>query len=486
MTNLSLGTCDILISGGDLIDGTGATRKKADVAISGDRIMAIGNLNNLDAKKEIDARDLVVAPGFIDVHTHDDNLLFQDGDVTPKTSQGVTTVVVGNCGISLAPLIIKDDSPPPPLDLLGTAKDFRFKKFCDYLHALDEKPPAANAVFLVGHSTLRLATMSDVDRPASLNEITQMQKLVEEAMNSGATGLSTGLIYGPNKAAPTDEIIALAEVVSGKGGIYVTHMRNEGDYIDKSLDETFEIGRKANLPIVVSHHKCAGRKNFGRSIETLARFESLHASQEVGLDVYPYSAGSTVILAEMVEVAERVIITWSDRRPEFAGRDLTDIAGELGCSLKDAATQLTPGGAIYFMMDEEDVQRILSYPHSMVGSDGLPNDKHPHPRLWGTFPRVLGHYSRKLGLISLEDAVRRMTGLSANKFGIRDRGIIRPDAYADITVFNPHSVIDTATFENPTQPAEGIDTVIVNGTIIREKGIKTGARTGRTLRRVPS
>jgi N-acyl-D-amino-acid deacylase len=325
--------------------------------------------------------------------------------------------------------------------------------------------------------------MSDVTRAADGGEIDAMAKVVEEAMQSGATGFSTGLIYAPNKAAPTDEIVALAEVASDGGGIYVTHMRNEGAEIDKSLDETFEIGRRAGLAVVVSHHKCAGKDNHGRSVETLARFDSARTEQKVGFDVYPYTAGSTVIMTDMVDAAERVIITWSETRPEFAGRDLADIAAELGCTARDAAAQLIPGGAIYFMMDEGDVQRILAYPHAMVGSDGLPHDSHPHPRLWGTFPRVLGHYARELGLFTLEDAVRRMTGLSAEQFGLKDRGALRQGAFADITMFDPATIIDSATFEQPMTPAAGIDMVMVNGEIIREQGRVTGARPGRALRR---
>ncbi|MBI06967.1 MAG: D-aminoacylase [Rhodospirillaceae bacterium] len=483
MSGVKENACDFLFVGGEVIDGTGAERVRADLAVTGDRVSAIGDLSNMLAGRKIDATGRIVAPGFIDVHTHDDNLLFCEPDMTPKTSQGVTTVVVGNCGVSLAPLVLPDGPPPPPMDLLGDSGDYRYERFSDYLDSLEETPAATNAAFLVGHSTLRLNSMDDVTRPAKAGEIDAMAKIVDEAMQCGATGFSTGLIYGPNKAAPTDEIIALAQAASDGDGIYVTHMRNEADKIDEALEETFEIGRRANLPVVVSHHKCAGKMNHGRSRETLARFDRAAKSQKVGLDVYPYNAGSTVILTEMIDVAERVIITWSEARPEFAGCDLAEISTELGCSKKEAAAQLIPGGAIYFMMSEEDVQRILAYPNSMVGSDGLPHDSHPHPRLWGTFPRVLGHYARDLGLFPLEDAVRRMTGLSASEFGLKDRGVLRQGAYADITLFNPKTIIDSATFEQPMTQAEGIDLVMVNGGIIREAGQLTGARPGRALRR---
>ncbi len=475
--------CDVLFTGGMVIDGTGAPRIRADVAVAGDRILAIGALEGLTAQRRVDASGRVIAPGFIDVHTHDDSILLDEGGMTPKTSQGVTTVIAGNCGVSLAPLTLRG-APPPPLDLLGSADYYRFPRFADYTAALEQTPPAANAGLLVGHSALRLDAMDDVDRPASAREIDAMRESLAEGMAAGALGFSTGLIYGPNKAATTDEVAAVAETAGAAGGLYVTHMRNEHDGVEDALDEAFEIGRRAGADVVISHHKCAGRANFGRSAATLARIEKARETQSIGLDVYPYTAGSTVLIPEMVDAAERVIVTWSDTRPEFAGRDLADIAKALGLAPADAARTLQPGGGIYFMMDEADVRRILAYPHSMIGSDGLPRDKHPHPRLWGTFARVLGHYAREVGLFTLEEAVHRMTGLSAARFGLEGRGVLRAGAYADLVMFDPETVIDRATFDAPTRPAEGIDLVMVNGVEIHEKGAPTGRCPGRVLRRV--
>ena len=473
---------DVLFTGGTVIDGTGAPRVRADVAVTGDRIAAVGDLAEAQAGRTIDATGRIVSPGFIDAHTHDDNLLLVDPDVTPKTSQGVTTVIAGNCGVSLAPLT-PGRPTPPPLDLLGGPADFRYPRFADYVAALDEAPPAANAGLLVGHSALRLDTMDDVDRPATAGEIDAMRERLAEGMEAGALGFSTGLIYGPNKAATTDEVAAVAEVAGAAGGLYVTHMRDEGADIETAMEEAFEIGRRARAGVVISHHKCAGRANFGRSGETLALIEKTRRSQSVGLDVYPYTAGSTVLMPEMVGKAERVIVTWSEPHPEHAGRDLPDVAAEMGLDPVAAAERLQPAGGIYFMMDEADVRRIMAYEHSMIGSDGLPHDQHPHPRLWGTFPRVLGHYSRELGLLTLEDAVRRMTGLTAAQFGLTDRGEVRPGAYADLVVFDAETIADEATFEAPTRPAAGIDIVMVNGAIVREGGRVTGKRPGRALRR---
>ena len=473
---------DVLFKGGTVIDGTGAPRERADVAVSGDRIAAVGELGGAAAARTIDATGRIVSPGFIDAHTHDDNLLLVDRDMAPKTSQGVTTVIAGNCGISLAPL--RPGRPVlPPFDLLGGPEDFRYPRFADYVAALGEAPPAANAGLLVGHSALRLDTMDDVDRPATASEIDAMRERLAEGMEAGALGFSTGLVYGPNKAATTDEVAAVAEVAGAAGGLYVTHMRNEEDGVDRALEEAFEIGRRAGAGVVISHHKCAGRRNFGRSRETLALIEKARETQSVGLDVYPYTAGSTVLLPDMVEHAERVIVTWSEPHPEAAGRDLAEIAAELGLDPMAAADRLRPAGGIYFMMDEADVRRIMAYEHAMIGSDGLPHDHHPHPRLWGTFPRVLGHYARELGLLTLEDAVRRMTGLTAARFGLEGRGEVRPGAYADLVVFDAETVADRATFEAPTLPAAGIDLVMVNGEVIREDGRATGSRPGRVLAR---
>ena len=473
---------DVLFTGGTVIDGTGAPRVRADVAVTGERIAAVGDLAEAQAGRTIDATGRIVSPGFIDAHTHDDNLLLVDPDVTPKTSQGVTTVIAGNCGVSLAPLT-PGRPTPPPLDLLGGPADFRYPRFADYVAALDEAPPAANAGLLVGHSALRLDTMDDVDRPATAGEIDAMRERLAEGMDAGALGFSTGLIYGPNKAATTDEVATVAEVAGAAGGLYVTHMRDEGADIETAMEEAFEIGRRARAGVVISHHKCAGRANFGRSGETLALIEKTRRSQSVGLDVYPYTAGSTVLMPEMVGKAERVIVTWSEPHPEHAGRDLPDVAAEMGLDPIAAAERLQPAGGIYFMMDEADVRRIMAYEHSMIGSDGLPHDQHPHPRLWGTFPRVLGHYSRELGLLTLEDALRRMTGLTAAQFGLTDRGEVRAGAYADLVMFDAETIADEATFEAPTRPAAGIDIVMVNGAIVREAGRVTGKRPGRALRR---
>ena len=472
---------EIVLRGGKILDGTGAAPVRADIGIESDRIAAIAQLPAGSGRRELDVSDLMIAPGFIDVHTHDDRALLI-GDMSAKASQGVTTVVVGNCGISLAPLTLQEP-PPPPLDLIGDERDYAFPRFADYLDALDARAPALNAACLVGHSSLRVGCMSQLDRAASDRDLEAMRGRLAEALEAGAIGLSTGLWYAPANAAPKSEIVALAELLRDAGAVYTTHMRDESEHVLDSLEESFAVGREADVPVVISHHKVVGKQNFGRTRETIPRLEQAAGEQPIGLDAYPYVASSTVLRPFMVPHALKVLVTWSKARPEVAGRYLSDIASEWNVSEAEACDRLQPAGAVYWTMDEADVRRVLAFEHTMIGSDGLPHDLHPHPRLWGTFPRVLGHYSRELGLFTLPEAVRRMTGLPAQRFGLTNRGRIEVGCYADMCVFDPEQVIDRATFEEPTTPAAGIIYVLVNGTIVWEDGAHTGARPGRALRR---
>lgn len=474
-------TCDLLIQRVSLFDGSGAPPYVGDLAVTGDKIMVIGDLRNWSAGEAVDGQGLALAPGFIDVHTHDDRALLI-GDMANKTSQGVTSVVAGNCGVSLAPLSLRA-APPPPLDLIGGQADYRYSTFAEYMAALDRQPPAVNAACLVGHSTLRVGAMDRLDRPATADEIAVMRIRLQEALDAGAIGLSTGLDYQPAAAAPTQEVQALAELLKPAGAIHTTHMRSEGDHVIEAMDEAFAIGQSADVPVVISHFKVHGKANFGRSLETLAKFDAQRLRQPLALDAYPYSASSTVLKSQWVGEAPRVMVTWSVPHPEMTGRMLADVAAEWACSQEDAAKRLQPAGAVYFAMDEADVRRILSYPHTMIGSDGLPHDAHPHPRLWGSFPRVLGHYARELGLFPMEEAIRRMTSLPAERFGLTGRGRLKQSYAADLVLFDPHSVKDRATFENPKQVSAGIVAVWVNGKAVWRDGKSTSARPGRALRR---
>jgi N-acyl-D-amino-acid deacylase len=478
---------DLLIRNAQIVDGTGAPRFAGDLGIRGDRIERIGDLSGRSGRTEIDLAGRIAAPGFIDCHTHDDRVMLSGGEMAPKVSQGVTTVIGGNCGISLAPMPRPVPQPvTPPLNLLDEEGGwFRFPTFAAYLQALRAQPAATNCAMLVGHTTLRVATLDDLQRPATPAQVRQMRALVQEAMEAGAIGVSTGLFYEPAVAAPTEEVIETCRPLKDFGGLYCTHMRDEADGIVDSLQETFRIGREVGVPVVISHHKLVGQKNYGRSAETLELIRRQMALQPVCLDCYPYTAGSTVLSADRAASSSRVIVTWSKALPQFAGRDLDAIARELGVPQEEAIRRLLPAGAIYFRMDEADVQRILQFDETMVGSDGLPHDAAPHPRLWGSFPRVLGHYGRGLGLFPLEKAVHKMTGLTARNFGLADRGVLREGAYADLALFDAETVDEAATYEKPIAAARGMDSVIVNGAVVWREGRASGARPGRVLHRTP-
>jgi len=482
---------DLLIRDATVVDGTRAPRYRASIGIRDGKIASIGDLRQARADQELDAAGKIAAPGFIDAHTHDDRLMLSAPDMAPKVSQGVTTVVAGNCGVSLAPAPRGVPGSPgvpgtviPPLDLMDSEGDwFRFRRFADYVEELRARPAATNCALLVGHTMLRVQTLDDPGKPASPAEISRMRDLADEALAAGAIGVSTGLYYEPARAAPTEEVIEVCRPLTARKGIYCTHMRDEADRVVDSLEETFRIGRELGVPVVVSHHKVTGKPNHGRSAETLPIIERAMRSQPIGLDCYPYCASSTILSFSRVGPASKVMVTWSKPHPEFSGADLKEIAAKLGLGIEQTVQKLLPAGAIYFSMDEADVQRILSFEHTMIGSDGLPHDAAPHPRLWGTFPRVLGHYCRALSLFPLETAVYKMTGLTAKTFGLAGRGVLKEGFAADLVLFDAQEVDEAATFAKPIQAAKGIDTVIVNGAAVWRHGRPTGARPGRVLAR---
>jgi N-acyl-D-glutamate deacylase/N-acyl-D-amino-acid deacylase len=473
---------DLIIRDALVIDGSDIPGFRADVAIRDGRIQRIGSLDGVSAEEEINAAGRVLAPGFIDVHTHDDTVVIRHPAMLPKISQGVTTVIVGNCGISASPVSLGGD-PPDPMNLLGTAAAFVYPRFSDYRNAVDKARPAVNVAALIGHTALRSNHMDDLQRTASPDEISAMREQLHDSLEAGALGLSTGLAYASAFSAETTEVKQLAEELTAFGAVYTTHLRSEFEPVLEAMDEAFDIGRHAKSPVVISHMKCAGAGNWGRSPQLLASLEKAAEDHPVGCDCYPYAASSSTLDLKQVTDAFRITITWSTPHPDQSGRDLKDIATEWQLSLLDTARKLQPAGAVYYGMDEKDVERIMSHPLSMIGSDGLPEDSFPHPRLWGAFPRVLGHFSRDLGLFPLHTAVHKMTGLSAARFGLHERGLIREGYCADLVLFNPETVRDVADFKDPQRAADGIDGVWVNGKLSYADGKAQGERQGRFLPR---
>jgi N-acyl-D-amino-acid deacylase len=484
---------DLVIRGGTVFDGTSARGRSADVSVRGERIEQVGGVK-LRGAREIDASGLALAPGFIDVHTHDDFAAVLHPDMAFKVCGGVTTCVVGNCGFGAAPwrqasLMARAFHPKAELP--------EWQGYEGYLGRLEAEPPSVNIGALVGHGTLRLAAMGNEPRPPTSDELGRMEADLREGLAAGALGLSTGLIYDPGRHAATEEIVALASQVAETGGLYATHMRNEADALVESVEEAIEIGERAGVPVQISHHKAAGRKNWGSVRESLACIEAARArGLEVHADQYPYTAGSTVLGAILgaggrgagAVQPEAVVLASTADHPDWEGRSLADLAVEWGVAAPEAGRRALaeePGATVVVhMMCEEDVRTVMRHPTTMIGSDGIPTlEGRPHPRLYGTFARVLGHYAREEGLFPLEEAIHRMTGLPARVFGLGERGVLRGGAFADLVVFDAGRIIDRGTFEDPNQYPDGIAHVFVNGTQVVRDGAHTGERPGRALRR---
>lgn len=475
--------CDTIIRNAVVIDGSGKpATPRADVAIRDEAILRIGPSLDFDAANTVEAEGLALAPGFIDAHTHDDTSVIRTPAMLPKLSQGVTTVIVGNCGISAAPVALRAELPDP-MNLLGTAEDFRYPTFASYVEAVQDACPAVNVAALVGHTSLRNNHMDRLDRRATDAEISAMRAQLQESLDHGALGLSTGLAYLSANAAPTEEVLALAASLAAAGALYATHLRSETGAVLEAMSEAFTIGRQSGAPVVISHLKCAGMDNWGRSSDLLRALDAARAQQLAGCDCYPYAAGSSTLDLRQVDERVTITITWSTPHPEMAGQSLQQIAAGWKMRQIDAAARLQPAGAIYHSIAEEDMRRILAHPATMIGSDGLPNDPRPHPRLWGTFPRVLGHYCREQKLFPLPEAIHKMTGLTARRFGLSRRGLIREGYFADLVLFDPATIRDTATFADPVRPAAGIKGVWVNGWLSYTQQGATEIRSGRFLPR---
>ncbi|MEO8456944.1 MAG: D-aminoacylase [Chloroflexota bacterium] len=484
-------TFDVLIHGGTVYDGTAAPGVRADVGIRGERIAAVGQLGQAEAGRVIDASHRAVSPGFVDVHSHDDVACM----LTPmdfKLMQGVTTNVVGNCGAGTAPY------NPEGRDMimgavLGDMPELTWETFGEWLEVLAGSGHGTNVACLVPHGAVRFATFGLNSRAPTDAELDQMMEHINDGMAAGAVGLSTGLIYPPGAFARTDEIIACAQIAAKHGGIYVSHIRNEDTNLMAAVEEAITIGEQAGLPVQISHHKAGGPRVWGKVHDTIALMnERRAAGQDITFDVYPYTAASTVLSA-IAAAAEGldfdlVMIASAPGLEQIEGKTLTEAAQILGVPKEQAPQRVLrecPGAtAIFFIMDEGDIRTVVSQPECMIGSDGLPTPGgKPHPRLYGTFPRVIQRYVREEGLLSLEEAVRKMTSLPADRFQLADRGRLVEGAFADVVVFDPQTIEDIATYQQPRQYPKGIDYVLVNGVVAAENGKQTVTDAGRLLRR---
>jgi len=361
-----LPTCDSVIRNVQVLDGSGNEPQAGAVAIAEGRIRAIGDVSGYSAAETLKGNGHILAPGFIDVHTHDDLYLIRAPEMLPKLSQGVTTVIVGNCGISAAPVQLSRGFPDP-MNLLGEKDAFRYPTFVEYVSAVAAAKPTVNVAALVGHTALRNNHMDRLDRAATTSEVAAMQEQLREALDHGAIGLSTGLAYLSANSASLEEVECLAEVLSGTGAVYTTHLRSETDRVLPAMDEAFHIGRKANVPVIVSHLKCAGIDNWGRSSEVLQSFKLAREHQAVGCDCYPYAAGSSTLDLRQVDERVTITVTWSKPHPELAGKNLAEIAAAWGLAQLEAACKLQPAGAIYHSISEDDMRATLRHPATMIG-----------------------------------------------------------------------------------------------------------------------
>ena len=482
-------TSSILIKDATIVDGTGLAPYSGDILVEDERITQIADsIKPASSMTIIKAPGLVVCPGFIDVHSHDDLSIIEHPEQMPKIMMGVTTVVGGNCGDGIAPFNGKAaDFKGLDVEGLLNFDELRFPTMAEWMSHIEQLRPGTNMALLVPHMMVRIQAMGSAQRKPTADELRQMQQCVRKAMADGALGFSTGLEYTPGAWADKDEIVALLAPVKQYGGIYTTHMRNEKAQLLESVAEAISTAAEAGVPLEISHLKSASPA-LSDVRQALAMIDEANRNgQTVRADQYPYTASSTSLKAylrwgDVKRSPGTILIANSEPYPKMAGKRLDKIAEEMGLSAEDAAEALLPASAVNFCMDEEDVRFVMRHPSVMVITDGLLGSEKPHPRLYGTYPRVLGRYVRELKLLELEEAVRKMTALPAKTFKLKDRGVLRVGAIADIVIFDAEKIIDKATFENPHQYPAGINHVIVNGVFAVRDGKYTGRRPGKVLR----
>ncbi|MGH7275504.1 MAG: N-acyl-D-amino-acid deacylase family protein [Candidatus Rokuibacteriota bacterium] len=531
-------TWSLLFRNGSVVDGTGAPARAADVAVEGDRVVAVAPHLQGQAARVIDAAGHVVAPGFIDAHAHSDLFYLDCPAAESKLRQGCTTEVVGMCSFSPAPVHpARRDTVRAWAGGVGANLDFRWETFAQYLDVLRAAKPSINVVHFVGHGALRLTAMGPEDRPAGPDDLRAMERLIAEALEAGAFGFSTGLVYPPSAYSTTEELIALARSMARHGGLYFSHIRGESSMLEDSIAEAIRIGEEGGVGAQIAHVKAAGRENWARMDAALALIDRARArGVDVTGDVYPYAAGSTKMdnllpgwvhdggIAKLLEriadrptrrrIVEECLVDgerWHTvsmgavgfdeiqiatcARRELEGMNLAALARQTGTTPAEAMLTLlfeqkATVAMVVFSQSPDNVAKVLAHPAIMVGSDSIglfagegARPGKPHPRAYGTFPRVLGVYAREQKLLTLEAAVHKMTGMAAARLGLRDRGVVRAGAAADLAVFDPATVKDEATFAEPHQYPTGIPYVVVNGALVVDGGKFRTAGGGRVLAR---
>jgi N-acyl-D-amino-acid deacylase len=525
---------NVLITGGTIIDGTGAAGVHADLGIRGDRIAAMGDLTRAQAGRRIDAQNKIVCPGFVDAHSHSDLSLLSDGRALSKVHQGVTTEIVGNCGLGIAPLehpsaiagvrdaiYIVDPDPSVP---------WLWSTMSEYFNTLEASGISLNVAALAGHLAIHASVMGYQNRPPTFDEVTRMQALLDQALEQGAIGLSTGLMYAPISYSHLDELVALGEVVAKYDRVFAMHMRNYADHLLDAVDEALAIGRASGCRVQASHLAVGGRRNWGKTAAALEHMDRARADGvRVRADIYPYIAGSanlsqllpnwvheggtaamvgrlrdpiqrdkirTEWRSILVQRWDEILVCWVGPGGDASvvGKSVADLAEARGTDPDITALDLIASedglvNMIAFGRSEDDLHDVLRHPETLIGSDGLAVDPrgpsgsgHPHPRYYGCYPRLLGRYVRDEGVLGLEAAIHRCTGLVTETFNLADRGVLAIGRAADVVVFDPTTVIDQATFLDPQQFPTGIETVIVNGALVVDHGTHTTARPGRVLR----
>ena len=526
---------DLIIRNAKVVDGTGNPWFRGDVAVAGASIAAVGFVMG-EAARVIEANGLCVCPGFIDVHAHGDFTPYDKTVVDYKLRQGITTEVNGNCGFSAAPV------HPSTVGLVRQYVEgfiapeqgvpWNWQSLGEYLDSIAHAHLAINIAPLIGHGALRAAAMGYEQRAPSMAELDTMKALMRESMEQGAFGLSTGLVYAPGIYAQTDEIIDIAKVAARYGGLYATHMRNEGERLFEAFDEAIQIGRQAEIPVQISHHKAAGKPNHGKVRETLNRLEAERAhGLDITVDQYPYTAGSTTlasVLPPWASVGGVPKILERLRDPAMRRAIKADLAADpqhgenmiRGCnwdeiliaSVKSARNKVCEGKSlqqiaemrqeeplesifnllldeecavamIMFTMAEEDVRTVMRHPATMIGTDGIWSHGKPHPRIYGSYPRILGMYVRQERLLSLEEAVRKMTSFPAQKFGLWKKGIVREGMDADVIIFDPDTIAERSTFQDPHQYPVGLPYVILNGQVVVDQDRYTGQLAGQVVKK---